>query len=178
MRMTVALTFILALGLGQHVARAEPIQLGDVSGSAGRWQEAKSVIPAPLAEVRLWMTDFANWPKRFDDVTSARVLDQEDGVTTLRFHSRIIGRDLTIRLRLAANTVTYDGFGKNVTTQGKIFMRPVDARHTEVVLQGSSDVHGALGAFATQGLKRQRALAKMQSDLRALQAMASAKRRT
>ncbi|HWE31308.1 MAG TPA: hypothetical protein VHB97_25055, partial [Polyangia bacterium] len=52
----------------------------------------------------------------------------------------------------------------------KIFMRPVDAGHTEVTLQGASEVHSA---FATRGLKRKRALAKMRSDLRALQALAA-----
>jgi hypothetical protein len=175
MRITTTLTFIAALTLGSfaYAETASPIKMGDISGSAGKWQEAKSTIAAPIADVRIWMTDFAHWPERFADVTSAKILAQSDGITTLRFHSKIIGRDMTIKLRAGGNMVTYDGFGKDVTTQGKIFMRPIDASHTEVTLQSSSEVHGALGAFATKGLKRKRALAKMQSDLRALQAMAA-----
>ena len=98
-------------------------------------------------------------------------------MTTLRFRSRIIGRDMTIRLRTAGDTITYDGFGKDVTTQGKIFMRPIDAQHTEVILQSSTEVHGALGAFASKGMKRKRAFAKMSSDLKALEAMASGRTR-
>ena len=175
MRITTTLTFIAALTLGSFTygESASPIQTGDISGSAGKWQEAKSTIAAPIADVRLWMTDFAHWPERFGDITSAKILAKSDGMTTLRFHSKIIGRDMTIKLHVAGNSVTYDGYGKDVTTQGKIFMRAVDPSHTEVTLQGSSEVHGALGKFATKGLKRKRALAKMQADLRALQAMAA-----
>ena len=175
MRATTTVAFIAALTLGSFVYAEpnSPIKMGDISGSSGKWQEAKSTIDAPIADVREWMTDFVHWPDRFNDVTSARILSRADGVTTLRFRSKIIGRDMTIKLHVAENMVTYDGFGKDVTTQGKIFMRAIDDHHTEVTLQSSSEVHGALGTFASKGMKRKRALTKMQSDLRALQAMAN-----
>lgn len=172
---TTVVALVLALA-GGATANAAPIQMGDLAGSRGKWQEAKSVIDAPVADVREWMGDVAHWPERFSDVTTVRILAKQGNATTLRFHSKIIGRDLTITTRSAGDTITYDGFGKDVTTQGKIFMRPIDDRHTEVILQSSSEVHGALGAFASKGMKRKRAFAKMSSDLKSLEAMAGGRR--
>jgi uncharacterized membrane protein len=168
---TTVMAFVLALA-GGATAGAAPIQVGDLAGSRGSWQEAKSVIDAPVADVQEWMGDVAQWPQRFSDVTSVHILGKQGNATTLRFHSKIIGRDLTITTRAAGDLISYDGFGKDVTTQGKIFMRPIDARHTEVILQSTSEVHGALGAFASKGMKRKRAFAKMTSDLKSLEAMA------
>jgi hypothetical protein len=149
------------------------IRLGDVPNTHGTWQEGSAVIAAPLPEVRRWLTDFDTWPGRFPDVQSASTLRRDGDVTTGRFRSRIIGRDMTIHLRQGSGGMTYTGEGKNVTTQGKVFLRALDPGHTQVIMQSTAQVHGLAGAFASPGTKRKRALRKIDSDLTALQSLAS-----
>ncbi len=145
------------------------IEVGDVAGSDGNWQQGRAVVDAPLDQVRGWFTDFANWPANFPDVTSAKVLASGPDTARLRFRSRIIGRELTIDVHWTAREITYHGTGKNVAVQGKIEMRPIDAKRTEVVLQTTADVHGLAGAFASKGYKRQHAFKKLRSDLAAIE---------
>ena len=95
-----------------------------------------------------------------------------DGRTIVRFRSRIIGRTMTIRIRQSHAGSEYDGEGKDVTTQGKIRLDPVDARQTRVTMQTTSEVHGLAGAFASEGMKRDRARKKLRSDLEALRGLA------
>ena len=163
---------VLALALGAPAwAAGAGIETRDVAGSDGNWQEGKAVIDAPLDEVRGWLTDFEHWPQHFPDVTSAKVLARSGDTAKLRFRSRVIGRELTIDLRWTPREITYRGAGKNVDVQGKIEMRPVDAKRTEVVMQSTANVHGLSGAFASKGLKRDRAFKKLRADLGALEKM-------
>jgi hypothetical protein len=80
---------------------------------------------------------------------------------------------MTIHMRQGNTEMTYTGEGKNVTTQGKVFLKALDPGHTEVILQSTAQVHGMAGAFAGQNSKRKRALRKIDSDLNALQSLAS-----
>ena len=72
-------------------------------------------------------------------------------------------------MRWTPREITYTGGGKNVDVQGKIEMRPIDAKRTEVVMQSTANVHGLSGAFASKGLKRDRAFKKLRADLGALE---------
>jgi len=126
--------------------------------------------------VRGWLVDFDHWPQRFPDVTSAKVLARAGGDRAkLRFRSKTIGRELTIDLRWTAREITYRGAGKNVDVQGKIAMRPVGDGRTEVVMQSTADVHGLTGAFASKGMKRERAFKKLRADLGALERLSHAR---
>jgi hypothetical protein len=145
----------------------------DVAGSGGNWQEGRAVIPAPLDEVRGWLTDYERWPQQFPDVTSAEVLARPGpDRATIHFHSKIAGRDLTLNMRWNDRQINYRGTGKNVNVQGKIYMTPLDRNHTEVVMQSTADVHGLVGALASPGMKRSKAFKKLRSDLAALDHMA------
>jgi carbon monoxide dehydrogenase subunit G len=150
-----------------------PVQLGDVPGTNGQWQQGSSVIAAPLDEVRGWLTDFNAWPKLFPDVQSASVLQHDGNAYTVRFRSNIVGRDMTLRLAVAPRVVVYTGSGKNVTSQGKVTLKPIDRNHTEVLMQSSAEVHGFAGAFASKGMKRKRAFKKISSDLTTLHSLAA-----
>jgi hypothetical protein len=171
---TGALAALLLAGVAAAgAAGGGAIRLGDVPNTHGTWQEGTAVIAAPLPEVQRWMTDFDAWPARFPDVQSASTLYRDGDVTTGRFRSRIVGRDMTIHLRQGPGGMSYTGEGKNVTTQGKVYLRALDPNHTQVTMQSTAQVHGIAGAFASQGLKRKRALRKIDSDLVALQSLAS-----
>lgn len=59
----------------------------------------------------------------------------------------------------------YDGKGKGVTTQGKIYFESLGPSRTKVVMQTTGELHGATGAFAPEGTKRKRAIKKLSADL-------------
>ncbi|HEY2746422.1 MAG TPA: SRPBCC family protein [Polyangia bacterium] len=151
------------------LAAGDKIEVGDVAGSDGNWQQGRAVIDAPLDEVRGWLVDFEHWPTHFPDVTSAKVLAHGRDTAKLRFASRVIGRELTIDLHWTAREISYRGAGKNVDVQGKITLAPEGDRRTSVVMQSTANVHGLAGAFATKGLKRDRAFKKLRADLGALE---------
>ena len=145
------------------------VAIKDLPGSDGRWQQGEVVVPAPAARVQQWLSDVRDWPARFPDVQWARELGTTpDGRRVIRFRSRAIGRPMTIRIRERPGLIAYDGDGKDVTTQGKNWVEPLGADRTRVVLQTTADVHGALGAFVTAKMKRQRARKKLAADLNAL----------
>jgi hypothetical protein len=174
MRSFVALALVLSLA---GAARAGgDIRTGDVPGSDGNWQEARTVIDAPLADVRRWLIDYDHWPQHFSDIQWAKVVWRRGDSAVIRFRSRIIGRDMTMGVRWSSDAIDYRGRGKNVYAQGKIRLRAVDAAHTEVLMQSTAAVHGLARAFATKGLKRQRALKKMRADLASLDRLAGARR--
>jgi polyketide cyclase/dehydrase/lipid transport protein len=173
MRFVAALAVVTLLGGG---ALAGEIRTTDVAGSDGNWQEARSVIDAPLAEVHGWLVDFDHWPQHFGDIQWAQTLSKRGDTAVIRFRSRIIGRVMTMGVGWNRDAIDYRGRGKNVYAQGKIRLRPLDGGHTEVVIQSSADVHGLAGAFATKGLKRQRAFKKMSADLASLEKLAGGRR--
>lgn len=145
------------------------VSIGDLPGSDGRWQQGEVVVPAPAARVQAWLSDAGGWPGRFPDVEWARELGTTpDGRRVVRFRSHAIGRPMTIRIRERPGLIAYDGAGKDVTTQGKNWVEPLGPDRTRVVLQTTADVHGALGAFVTAKMKRQRARKKLAADLNAL----------
>ena len=171
------LASLVAAGVALVAAAAPPtnvpVRLGDVPGTNGQWQQASTVVAAPLDEVRGWLTDYDAWPKIFPDVQWATVLQHDGNLYTVRFRSKIIGRDMTLRLQITPRVLVYTGSGKDVTSQGKITLKPIDRNHTEVLMQSSAEVHGLAGAFASQGMKRKRSFKKMQSDLTTLHSLAA-----
>jgi hypothetical protein len=169
MRLVATLAVVTLLG---GVALAGEIRTSDVPGSDGNWQEARAVIDAPLPEVRAWLIDYDHWPQHFGDIKWAQTLSRSGNTAVIRFRSRIVGRDMTMGVRWSGNGIDYRGRGKNVDAQGKIRLRPVDAGHTEVVMQSTAEVHGLPGAFASQGMKRKRAFKKMSADLASLEKLA------
>lgn len=169
-----AVALVMALGLGA-TAWAGPgggqgIETRDVAGTNGTWHEGHAVIDAPIDEVRGWLTDFERWPQNFPDVKWAKVLSRQgsDGAV-MKFHSDIIGRDLTLNLRWNARSIVYRGVGKNVDVQGKVLLTRVGRGRTDVVLQSTADVHGIVGALASKATRRARAYKKLRSDLASLQ---------
>lgn len=145
------------------------VVIGDLPGSGGRWQSGEVVVDAPAAKVQQWLSDAADWPARFPDVRwSKQVGSTSDGRRVVRFQSRAIGRTLTIRIREKPGLITYEGEGKDVTTRGKNYIEPLGGGRTRVVLQTTAEVHGALGAFVSDKMKRDRAQRKLSADLRAL----------
>jgi len=152
-------------------ADAQPIgvvTVGDLPGTDARWQAGEVTVAVPAAEVQRWFTDAPNWPRRFPDDEWVRPLGRApDGRQAVQFRSKALGRTLTVRMRVQPGLITYDGFGKNVTTQGKIMIQALGPARTRIVMQTTGELHGAVGVFATEGMKRKRALAKLRSDLEA-----------
>lgn len=172
-RLLVFLTLLLAsLLLCAHGFATIPraaIAIGEVPGSDGEWQEGVTIVPSGASQVRYWLTDYAHWTDRFPDIDHSEVLGRTpEGQTVVRFHSAIIGRQLTIRIRQTPQGIEYDGEGKNVTTQGKIYIQSLGPSQTRVVMQTTASLHGLSGALASEGMKRSRAQRKLRSDLTAL----------
>jgi hypothetical protein len=145
------------------------VKVGDLPGTNGRWQMGEVVVAAPTAEVQRWFADASQWKARFPDDQQVRLLGRTpDGRQIVQFRSEALGRKLTVRMRIQPGLITYDGEGKGVTTQGKIFIQPLGPDHTRVVMQTTGELHGALGVLATEGMKRKKAIAKLTSDLNAV----------
>ncbi len=154
--------------------RIDDIRVGDLPGTDGTWQFGEVTVNAPADVVQRWFADVSMWQRRFPDVTTARVLGTTaDGRRIVHFSSTIIGRPLTLRLRDRPGLIVYDGEGKDVRTQGKIYIERLDDRRTHVLLQSSSQVHGAAGIFASKNMRRQRAQRKFRSDLAAIVRLSS-----
>jgi hypothetical protein len=133
------------------------------------WREGSVVVHAPVSEVRQWMKDYNRWPDRFPDIESAKVVSKENGVTTVRTRSRILGRELTLRFRdVTENEQVYDGQGPSVTVQGKNYFESLGPNETRVIMQTDAEVHGALAAFASESTQRKHAFKKLKADLGAL----------
>ncbi len=170
------LSIAIVLSIG-GVARAvvlNRVVVGDLPGSGGHWQAGEVTVAAPADEVQRWFTDVERWPARFPDDLSARELGRTpDGRRVAELRSRALGRTLTLRLREEPGLIVYDGAGKDVTTQGKIYITPVAPGVTRVIMQTTGELHGAAGAFAGEGTKRKRAIKKLSADLNALVALAN-----
>jgi hypothetical protein len=174
-------TFVLAgwPGLSRsatavHEARASSsVQLSEVPGTHGHWQQGQAVIPAPIAQVSRWMSDYPSWPRLYPDVQWAQVLGRtNDGRLMVRFHSSIAERTITLRLRQAGYLTTYEGEGSGVSTRGDVSLTPMGPGQTLVTMRATSRVHGILKAIVPRSLQRERAREKMTSDLTALQTLA------
>jgi hypothetical protein len=163
----------LAVGLAAAslaaVAPLDTVAVGDLPGTDGNWQWGAVTVAAPATVVQQWFSDAPRWAMRFPDTQWSQPLGTTaDGRQVVRFRSRVIGRPITLWLRERPGNIVYDGKGKDVHTQGKLFFEPIDARHTRVILQSTSEVHGAAGLFASPKMRRDRAQRKFRADLQAV----------
>jgi len=159
------------VGGGGGAARAaalDQVVLGDMPNTNGAWQSGEVTVAAPPAEVQRWYSDVSRWTERFPDDKSARDLGRApDGRRLAELHSRALGKTLTVRMRERPGLIEYDGEGRGVKTQGKIFFVPAGPGRTRVVMQTTGELHGITGVLATEDMKRDRALKKLGSDLEA-----------
>jgi hypothetical protein len=173
-----AFALLASLLIVAPLAFAEPlgaIRVGDLPGTSGTWQFGEVTVAAPADQVQRWFSDAARWPARFpDDEWVQLVGTTPDGARIVRFRSRIIGRTLTLRLREQPGAIVYEGEGKDVTTRGKIFIERLGDQRTRVVLQSTSEVHGAAGIFASKKMRRERSQRKFRDDLAAVVRLSNA----
>jgi hypothetical protein len=159
---------LLLVGGVAHPEAVNKVSVGDVPGTEGKWQTGEVTVAAPAAEVQRWFVDVRQWPVRFPDDTWVRDLGRApDGRRVAEFHSKVVDRTLTVRIRDRPGLITYDGSGKGITTQGRIYFQPVGPDHTRIVMQTTGELHGAVGFFASENMKRKRALKKITADLEA-----------
>ena len=172
--LSVSCVFLLSLLMplaGGGIARAQlnQVKVGDLPGSNGAWQTGEVTVAAPAEEVQRWFADAAAWPSRFPDDRWVKVMGTApDGRQVVQFRSKILGRDLTLRLREQPGSIVYDGEGKGVRLQGKIYIQSLGPQLTHVVLQTSANLHGTTAALISEKSKRTRALKKLSSDLNAI----------
>src|SRR5204862_794816 len=121
------------------------IALRDVPGTDQKWQEARALVDAPYPEVFRWLTDFSSWPARFHDVVSVEVLASRPDAARVRMRSRIIGRTITVDVRVAPGVISYRGADGNITSAGRIFVTPAEGGRTDVIMQSTAHVGGWLG---------------------------------
>lgn len=165
-----ALTLVAPLAFAQ-----QSIRLGDIPGSDGNWQYGETIVEAPADLVQRWFSEADLWSRRFPDTEWAQPLGTDaQGRKVVKFRSRVIGRPLTLHLTESRGLIAYDGEGKGITTQGKIFVQPLGPRRTRVIMQSSSQVHGAAGIFASKKVRRDRAFKKFRADLSAVIGMSNA----
>lgn len=172
-----SLSFLISSSVAT-LAVAQPlnvVSVGDLPGTDARWQMGEVTIAVPAAEVQRWFTDAAGWPRRFPDDQWVKLHGRApDGRELVEFRSKALGRSLTLRMRIQPGLITYDGSGKGISTQGKIMIQALGPSRTRIIMQTTGELHGAIGVFATEGMKRKRALAKLRSDLEACTRMARA----
>jgi hypothetical protein len=150
------------------------VSVGDLPGTNGSWQVGEVTVAAPPDEVQRWFSEATQWAPRFSDDAWSRDLGHApDGTHVAEFYSRVLGRALTVRLREQPGLIAYDGSGKGITTQGKIYIMPAGPGRTRVVMQTSGQLHGALGAVVSERMKRKRALNKLEADLNAVVRLAN-----
>jgi hypothetical protein len=171
------LGLVIAL-LGIAVAAPlAPIELRDLPGTGGQWQQGVAVIPAPAARVHQWLTDYGRWSSRFPDIEWAQLLgDDGHGRHIVRFRSRLAGRVFVIREAVQPELLVFDGWAQNVYVQGRIFVLDQGDRTSRVVMQSTAEVHGLIGLFATLGYRRKSAFAAISAHLEALYNLARATR--
>jgi hypothetical protein len=162
---------IVAILLFAGAARAQVLNrviVGDLPGTGGRWQAGEVTVAAPAEEVQRWFSEIEHWTARFPDDLSSRDLGRApDGRRVAEMRSRALGRTLTLRLREQPGLIAYEGAGKGVTTQGKIFITRAGPGLTKVIMQTTGELHGAAGVFG-EGTKRKRAIKKLTADLNAV----------
>jgi hypothetical protein len=150
------------------------IQLRDLPGTNGDWQEGEAIIPAPREQVRRWLTDYRNWPKRFPDIGWSMVLpDDAGGRHVVRFSSRIVDAIITVHEDVHPDLLVFWGTAPYTRTQGRIHLIDRGDGTTRVLMQSSADVRGFWKIFATKGLKRDRAYRVTRSHLQALYDLAT-----
>jgi hypothetical protein len=152
------------------------IDLHDLPGTDGQWQEGVAIVAAAPARVQAWLTDYDHWSSRFPDISWAeRLGDDERGRHIVRFHSKLAGRTFTIHEAVEPGLLVFDGWAPNVHTQGRIWILAAGAGQTRVIMQSTAEVHGFIGLFATKSYRRKSAFAATQSHLGALLDLASAR---
>jgi hypothetical protein len=151
------------------------IDLRDLPGTDGQWQEGSAIIAAPPSLVQDWLTDYAHWVGRFSDIDAARFLgDDARGRHVVRFHSLLANRTFTVHEAVTPGLLAFDGWAPNVHVQGRIWILDTGDGRTRVIMQSTAEVHGFIGLFATRGYKRKSAFAAITSHLNALIKLARA----
>jgi hypothetical protein len=150
-----------------------PIRIEDVAGARGQWHQGSTVVQAPIEEVRAWLLDFAGWPRRFPDIVATRVLKHTTpNVWILWYHSRILARDVTIRVHASPDEVTYRGApGEKGAPAGKILIKALDKQRTLVTMKTRAARQPPVTAAAKT--RQERARRKLQADLTALHVLAA-----
>jgi hypothetical protein len=163
----------VVLFAGVAVAQV-PIELHDLAGTDGEWQEGVAVIPAPRAQIHQWLTDYQNWPRRFPDIGWATVLgDDAEGRHIVRFSSHIVDAIITVHEKVTPELLVFTGTAPYTHTQGRIYLIDLGDGTTRVIMQSTAKVHGFWKIFATKGLKRERAYRVTRSHLQALYDLAT-----
>jgi hypothetical protein len=125
--------------------------------------------------VQRWFSDVSQWKARFPDDEFARDLGRApDGRKVAQFRSKVLDRTLTVRITEKPGLITYEGSGKGISTQGKIFFYPLGPDRTRIVMQTTGELHGALGVFAPESVKRKKAMKKLTADLNAAVSLSNA----
>jgi carbon monoxide dehydrogenase subunit G len=159
----------LTMAAGPVAAAAlDQVLLGDVPNTDGKWQSGEVTVAAPPEEVQRWFSDVSRWTERFPDDEMARDLGRApDGRRVAELRSKALGKTLTVRMRERPGLIEYDGSGKGVETEGRIYFYPAGPGRTRIVMQTTGELHGLTGLVATEDMKRDRALKKLGSDLEA-----------
>ena len=145
------------------------IDLHDLAGTDGIWTEGTALVDAPPALVLEWLTDYGHWQGRFPDMAWAQYLgDDEHGRHIVRFRSYLANRVFVIHESVEPGLLTFDGWARNVHTQGRIYILDAGGGRTRVVMQSTNEVHGFIGLFATRSYRRRAAFAATRSHLGAL----------
>lgn len=148
-------------------AHAEELVLRELPGHV---TEATLVVDATPEEVYNVVTDYANWPRIFTDVTEVRVLAGGRDHARVRFESRAIGRSVTVELdNVPGQRVRFRGIegppgGK---AGGEYVLTPIgDGTRTHVRARLYMEVTGAPGWFVSDERVREMRRKKLMSDLR------------
>jgi Polyketide cyclase / dehydrase and lipid transport len=166
---------VLAVAGAAHAEQLNRVVVGDVEGTDGRWQAGQVVVAAPAKEVQRWFADVPNWPLRFPDDEKVRDFGRDDkGRRVAEFHSRSLGRTLTVHLREQPGLITYEGTGRGITTQGRVTFEALGPDRTRITIATTGELHGAVGVLVSPEMKRKRALKKLTVDLNAAVSQADA----
>lgn len=161
-------SFLLSSALAASAQPLGAVTVGDLPGTNGRWQTGEVTVAAPAAEVQHWFSDASRWAQRFPDDDQVQVRGRApDGRQVVQFHSKTLKKTLTVHLREQPGLITYDGSGKDISTQGKIMIEALAPTRTKVIMQTTGELHGLVGLVG-KGEKRKRALAKLSADLEAV----------
>lgn len=150
------------------------VEVRDVPGTSGNWQEARTVVDAPPERVRGWFADFEIWPHRFRDIEETRVLSRQGDHTRVWVRSHIM-KELVLDVRVGPQQIVYSAVQDHVDAESRIYLVATGDGRTDVVMQSRARLTGLLGAMVPRGMIRDRSRQKLVSDLSDLNRLARAR---
>jgi len=158
-------SLVLAAVASEAQAQPQTLALAELPDHV---TQGRIVIDAPPAAVYALVTDYANWPRVFSDITKVSVESGGRDDARVRFRSRSLGHTVTVVFANAApNKVSFRGVEgpPGGRAHGEYTFEPIDGGlRTRVTAELYMDVKGAPSWFVGDSKIRDMRRTKLSAD--------------